>query len=525
MYSDPICLLSSQAMRRLALLLIVLSRAASAAETARPPNILFIMSDDHAERAISAYGSDLIETPNIDRIASEGVRFSNSFVTNSICAPSRAVLLTGKYSHLNGLRDNRDTFDGSQVTLPKLLQAAGYQTAIIGKWHLKSDPTGFDDWKILVDQGHYYNPVFIENGNEVRREGYVTDLITDMAQEWLDGRDTSKPFMLFYQHKAPHRNWMPHPRHFAEQQRDYPLPETFWDDYEGRPAAAGQDMRVADMWLSLDMKLHKKHYGTETGTGGNDRFDPTNGWENDYGRMTEAQKTAWDAHYDPIGEAYRETAPTGRALAEWKYQRYMQDYLGSVAAVDEGVGRLLDYLDENGLVDNTVVVYTSDQGFYLGEHGWYDKRFMYEESLRTPLLVRYPAEFEDGQVNDKLVLNLDMTPTLLDLAGADVPEEMQGQSLRPLMDGSQSTEWRDAIYYRYYEFPHGWHKVRPHYGVRTDRYKLIHFEGDMDNWELFDLQTDPNEMSNVYGRDELSAVQEELHAKLNELQRELGDQP
>ncbi|MHC4709669.1 MAG: sulfatase-like hydrolase/transferase, partial [Planctomycetota bacterium] len=371
-------------MHRFALCLVALSGLAFVAEAAPRPNILFIMSDDHAERAISAYGSDLIETPNIDRIAREGIRFANSFVTNSICAPSRAVLLTGKYSHMNGLRDNRDTFDGKQVTFPKLLQAAGYETAIVGKWHLKSDPTGFDEWKILADQGHYYNPVFIDNGTEVQLEGYVTDLITDLALDYLEDRDKSRPFALLYQHKAPHRNWMPHPRHFVDEARKLPLPDTFWDDYAGRPAAAGQDMRIADMWLSLDMKLQKKHYGTETGTGGKDTWDPTEGWGDDYGRMTEEQRAAWDAHYEPIGEAFREAPPTSRALAEWKYQRYMRDYLGSVAAVDDGVGRLLDYLEENDLVDNTVVVYTSDQGFYLGEHGWYDKRFMYEESLRTP---------------------------------------------------------------------------------------------------------------------------------------------
>ncbi len=284
-------------------------------------------------------------------------------------------------------------------------------------------------------------------------------------------------------------------------------------------------MRVADMWFSLDLKLQQEHYGTETGTGGNDSFDPTDGWQDDYGRMTDAQKATWDAHYDPIGDAYREETPTGRALAEWKYQRYMQDYLGSVAAVDDGVGRLLDYLDENGLADNTIVVYTSDQGFYLGEHGWYDKRFMYEESLRTPLVVRYPAEFAPGQVNEELVLNLDMTPTLLDMAGVEIPADMQGRSLRPLMNGDQPGEWRDAIYYRYYEFPHGWHKVRPHYGVRTDRYKLIHFGGDMDVWELFDLHTDPHELTNLYGRDEYGDIEEALHAKLAELQRELGDSP
>ena len=495
------------------------------------PNILFIMADDHAERAVSAYGSNLIETPNIDRISREGVRFENSFVTNSICAPSRAVLLTGMYSHLNGLRDNRDTFDGSQTTLPKLLQAAGYETATVGKWHLKSDPTGCDEWKILVDQGHYYNPVFVDNGTEVQHEGYVTDLITDFALEYLDRRDTSKPFALLYQHKAPHRNWMPAPRHFdLYAGRELPVPETFHDDYEGRPAAAGQDMRIADMWFSLDMKLHEEHYGTETGTGGNDTWDPTEGWLNDYGRMTEEQRAAWDSHYGPIGEAFQDAPPAGNALAEWKYQRYMQDYLASVAAVDEGVGRVLDYLDANGLTDNTIVVYTSDQGFYLGEHGWYDKRFMYEESLRTPLVMRYPAEIVPGQVNENLVLNLDMTPTLLDLAGVEIPEAMQGRSLRPLAlqpltAGAAGPEWRTAIYYRYYEFPHGWHNVRPHYGVRTDRYKLIHFEGDMDLWELFDLQTDPHELENVYGRDDYRAVREELHVKLAELRHELEDVP
>jgi arylsulfatase A-like enzyme len=510
-------------MRQLILCFLTVFGLASVAGAAPPPNILFIMSDDHAERAISAYGSDLIDTPNIDRIARDGVRFANSFVTNSICAPSRAALLTGKYSHLNGLRDNRDTFDGSQVTFPKLLQSAGYETAIIGKWHLKSDPTGFDEWKILVDQGHYYNPVFIDNGTEVQREGYVTDLITEMALEYLDNRDPSKPFALLYQHKAPHRNWMPHPRHFIDEDHEFPLPETFWDDYTGRPAAAGQDMRIADMWLSLDLKLHEKHYGTEDGTGGNDTYDPTDGWADDYGRMTDEQQAAWDAHYESIGEAFREKTPTDRELAEWKYQRYMRDYLGSVAAVDEGVGQLLDYLEENDLVDNTIVVYTSDQCFYLGEHGWYDKRFMYEESLRTPLIIRYPEEIVPAQVNDDLVLNLDMTPTLLDLAGVDIPPDMQGMSLRPLVNGSQSAEWRDAIYYRYYEFPHGWHSVRPHYGVRTDRYKLIHFEGDMDLWELFDLQADPNELTNLYGQDEYAEIQEALHTRLNELQRELED--
>ena len=298
-------------MKPLIVSLLLVAGLAGAADDA-PPNIVFIMADDHAERAISAYGSDLIETPNIDRIAANGIRFANSFVTNSICAPSRAVLLTGKYSHLNGLRDNRDTFDGSQLTFPKLLQAAGYETAIIGKWHLKSAPTGFDVWKVLDDQGHYYNPVFIENGVEKQAEGYVTDLVTDFAIDYLDNRDKSKPFALLYQHKAPHRNWMPHPRHFDEVTREYPLPDTFRDDYAGRPAAADQDMRIADMWLSNDMKLQERHYGVETGTGGNDTWDPTDGWAADYGRMTDEQQAAWDEHYEPIGEAFREAALNGR---------------------------------------------------------------------------------------------------------------------------------------------------------------------------------------------------------------------
>jgi arylsulfatase A-like enzyme len=492
---------------------------------AQGPNILFIMSDDHALAAIGAYGSELIETPNIDRIASEGIRFTNSFVTNSICAPSRAVLLTGKYSHLNGLRDNRDTFDGSQPTFPKLLQAAGYQTALVGKWHLKSEPTGFDDWRILAGQGQYYNPDLNVNGVENQLAGYVTDLITEQALDFLEHRDRSRPFALLYQHKAPHRNWMPAIRHlglFAD--RDLPVPETFRDDYEGRPAAAGQDMRVADLWLTLDLKIHPEYFDVDNASGGREDWDPTESWRSSYERLTDEQRAAWDAYYQPINEAFRHDPPTGEALDEWKLRRYLEDYLGTVAALDENIGRVLDYLDANGLAENTIVVYTSDQGFYLGEHGWYDKRFMYEESLRMPLLMRYPARLESGQTVDELVLNLDFAPTLLDFAGVPIPDDLQGRSLRPLVDGSPSPDWRDAIYYRYYEFPHGWHSVRPHYGVRTDRYKLIHFEGDMDHWELFDLESDRHELHNLYGAEEYAAVQLELHKKLEELRRKLKDE-
>jgi arylsulfatase A-like enzyme len=502
----------------------ILPVASAGAAGQRPPNILFIMSDDHAEQAISAYGSTLIETPSLDRLAREGVLFRNAFVTNSLCAPSRAVFLTGKYSHRNGLRDNRDEFDGGQTTFPKLLQTAGYQTAIVGKWHLKTAPTGFDDWKVLVGQGEYYSPVFLENGEETRHDGYVTDLITDFALSWLERRDRERPFLLVYNHKAPHRNWMPAIRHLdLYADRDLPLPETFWDDYAGRPAAEAADMRVANMYLSMDTKLQPDAYGEETGTGGQKTFDAPAAWKGSYERMTPEERAAWDAHYDPVGAAFAKDPPTGKALTEWKYQRYMKDYLRCVAAVDESIGRVLDYLDERGLAENTLVVYTSDQGFYLGEHGWYDKRFMYEESLSTPLLVRYPAAVPAGRVSDALVLNLDFAPTLLDYAGVAVPAEMQGRSLRPLLDGPPPADWRRAIYYHYYEFPHGWHDVRAHYGVRTDRYKLIRFYGDMELWELYDLANDPHELRNVYGKPGYEDVQEDLHRRLDSLREGYGD--
>ena len=506
-------------------ILIVGWLTASVGIADQPPNILFIMSDDHAERAISAYGSPLIETPNIDRLAREGMLFRNAFVTNSICAPSRAVLLTGQYSHRNGLRDNRDEFDGSQLTFPKLLQKRGYQTGIVGKWHLKSQPTGFDHWKILIGQGYYYRPVFLDNDEQVELEGYVSDLITDHALEFLEQRDPDKPFLLLYHHKAPHRNWMPATRHLDRfSDREIPLPETFWDDYEGRPAAARADMRIADMYLSSDMKLQQEVYGEETGSGGHPIWDPSEGWKATYQRMSDAERSAWDAHYGPINRDYAEQRREGRALTEWKYRRYMEDYLGTVAAVDEGIGRVLDYLDDQGLAENTIVVYTSDQGFYLGEHGWYDKRFMYEESQSTPLLVRFPGVVEPGTVSDDLALNLDFAPTFLDYAGVEIPDAFQGRSLRTLFDGRAATGWRDAIYYHYYEFPHGWHSVQTHYGVRTDRYKLIRFYGEVESWELFDLEADPHELRNRYGDAALSAVQDALHRRLEELREEFGDQ-
>ena len=490
------------------------------------PNIIFIMTDDHASQAISAYGSTLIQTPNIDRLASEGTLFENSFVTNSICAPSRAVLLTGKYSHLNGLRDNRDRFDGSQVTFPKILQKAGYQTAIVGKWHLKTEPTGFDYWNILIGQGAYYNPTMLEMGDTTRHTGYVTNIITDLAIESIQKRDKDKPFALLYHHKAPHRNWMPDSKHF-DMFKDvkFPVPETFYDDYKTRSAAAReQDMRIDDMFLGLDMKLQPGDYKQETGSGGSGKLDPNRGWASTYERMNTEQRAKWDAHYDAVNKEFREAQLTGRALSEWKYQRYMQDYLRCIASVDENIGRLLDYLDDEGLTENTIVVYTSDQGFYLGEHGWYDKRFMYEQSLRMPLIMRYPKEIAAGQVTKQMALNLDFAPTFLDYAGAAVPADMQGASLRQVARGENPDGWRSSMYYHYYEYPHGWHSVKQHYGVRTEQYKLIHFYNDIDAWELYDLQADPKEINNVYGNAEYAEIQQTLHAELKKLRAQYGDE-
>jgi arylsulfatase A-like enzyme len=491
----------------------------------RRPNIIFIMSDDHAEQAISCYGSNLIKTPNIDRIANGGIRFDNSFVTNSICAPSRAVLLTGKYSHINGLRDNQDEFDGSQLTFPKLLQTARYQTAIVGKWDLKTEPTGFNISKVLKGQGQYYNPTFDENGEKKEYTGYITDLITDKAIETMDHLDKSNPFCLLVHHKAPHRNWMPNIKHLNTfTDIELPFPETFNDDYTGREAAKIADMRIDDMYLSFDLKLHKDFYVKETSSGGKASFaeNVIETWEKTYNRLTDEQKTVWDAHYDKINEEFKNLNLSGDKLLNWKYQQYIKDYLRCILSLDENVGRLLNYLDENGLTENTIVVYTSDQGFYLGEHGWYDKRFMYEESLSMPLVMRYPDEIQAGKVSQKMVMNLDFASTFLDFAGVEIPKEMQGESLRSIVKGNSPDDWRESIYYHYYEYPHGWHNVKRHCGVRTEQYKLIHFYQD-DIWELFDLEKDPNEVNNIYTNPEYSNIVVDLKKELKRLQQMYGD--
>ncbi|MCB9218190.1 MAG: sulfatase [Ignavibacteriales bacterium] len=485
-------------------------------------NILFIMTDDHAFQAISSYGSKLNKTPNIDRLAKEGMLFEQSFVTNSICGPSRACMLTGKYNHINGMLDNSTTFDGSQQTFVKILKEHGYQTAIVGKWHLKSEPTGFDYWNILPGQGYYYNPDFIEMGEKKRIEGYVTDLTTDFALNWLDKRDKSDPFCLLLHHKAPHRNWMPGPEYLDKYDNEkLPLPETFYDDYNTRSESAKtQTMKIdEDMYIEYDLKVPISE--DERDQFKNEKLDDQ-WWENIFSRMTEEQRIEWNKAYDDENEQFKKANLKGKELAEWKYQRYIKDYLRCVASVDDNVGRVLDYLKENNLDDNTLVVYTSDQGFYLGEHGWFDKRFMYEESHKTPLIIRAPNGSKGIVNKENMVVNIDYAPTFLDYAGVAIPNEMQGKSLRKILDGKNPADWRKAVYYHYFEYP-AEHGVKRHYGIRTERYKLIHFYYDIDAWELYDLEKDPHEINNIYNNNEYQNIIVELKSELQKLREKYDD--
>ncbi|MFS0726672.1 sulfatase [Paenibacillus sp. 1P07SE] len=465
-------------------------------EAGKRPNIVFIMSDDHASHAIGCYGSKINETPNLDRLAQEGMLFDNCFCTNSICSPSRAAILTGKYNHLNGVRSIEDSLDGRQMTFPKLLQQEGYQTAMIGKWHLghggDADPTGFDYWTVVPHQGIYHDPIFIEMGERKQYQGYATDLITDFSIEWMNGRDRDKPFMLMCHHKAPHRPWHPHEKYKdLYEDRDIPEPDTFYDDYENRAAAA----KEAKMRIDRDM---------------NDEVD------------------------------LKGKPPEGLTALEqkkWKYQRYIKDYLRCIASIDESVGRLLDYLDEEGIAEDTIIIYTSDQGFFLGDHGWFDKRFMYEESLRMPFLVRYPRAIAPGSRTDAMALNVDFPVTFLDYAGVAIPEEMQGQSLRGVFGGETPEGWRTSMYYRYWMHLDQYHNVYSHYGIRTHQYKLIYYYGqalgtsgsiDEDRppeWELFDLAKDPAEMNNVYADPAYRAIVQELKRELRSLQLAVADEP
>ncbi|MGY5846571.1 sulfatase family protein [Salegentibacter sp. HM20] len=486
-------------------------------EKNKRPNIVFIMTDDHATQAISAYGhpiSQLAPTPNIDRIAQNGIKFNNNFCTNSICGPSRAVILTGKHSHQNGFRMNGDVFDGSQATLPKYLKEVGYQTALVGKWHLHGLPEGFDHWNILVDQGNYYNPDFIQGNDTTRVEGYATDIITEMGLDWLkENGNSDKPFMLMVQHKAPHRNWMPAPRHLnLYDSIEFPLPDTYFSDHENQLAAQQQLQTIyEDMYDGHDLKLSIEK--------GSDSL-AHNPWTTDFERMTPEQRKTWNEAYRPKNDAFHDANLSGKELAEWKGQRYLQDYLATVASVDEGVGEILDYLEETGLDENTIIIYTTDQGFYLGEKGFFDKRFMYEESLAMPLLMQYPKEIKAGTEINALTQNLDFAPTFLDFAEAEIPEDMQGRSLRGLVNRSTNeADFRNAIYYHYYDFP-AFHMVKRHYGVRTDRYKLIHFYDDIDFWELYDLQEDPQEKNNIYQHPDYVDIREQLHTQLDSLQEQ-----
>ncbi len=478
---------------------VILVLSMARLDAADRPNILFLFTDDHATQAISAYGGPLAEiapTPNIDRIAKDGMLFRKAYVTNSICGPSRAVVLTGKYSHLNGFQSNGDTFDGSQQTAPKLLKKEGYETAIVGKWHLKSEPTGFDHYEVLIGQGQYYNPRLKTNGKVVSHEGYTTDVITDQTLAWLEQRDPDKPFFLMSQHKAPHGRWEPAIRHLDFlADVDVPEPPTLFDDYSGRSkAAAGHAMGLAGHMG--DHRLMLKYSS----------------------KLMPAQKKGLDAYFAPRNEAYLNAGLEGKDRTRWHYQRYIKNYLRCVKAVDESVGRVLDYLDEKGLFENTLVIYSSDQGFYLGEHGWFDKRWMYEESFRTPLVARWPGVVEAGVENEKdIVSNLDFASTFLDAVGGEIPDDLQGRSLLPILKGQTPQDWRKSHYYHYYES--GGHGVPLHFGVTDGRYKLIRFpEPEIDAWELFDLQSDPLELESRFGDPELVGVQKGLEEEMRRLQ-------
>ena len=540
-------------MKRIVLSLLFCLAASFALAADNRPNILFIFTDDHAYQAISAYGSNRNVTPNMDRLANEGMRFTNCCVTNSICGPMRAVIQSGKYSHINGFKTNNDKFNIDQPTFPKMLQAAGYQTAIVGKWHLECDATpGFDYSEVLIGQGPYYNPPMIRNGERVVHSGYTTEIITELSLNWLKNRDKSKPFLLMSQHKAPHREWDPIPKHYNKfKDKEFPYPETFDDIYDGdRRAALEQDQSIADTMTLRDNKV----------TGGP-------------GNLTPEQKTDWDKMFGGRKAEYDAVKNDPVALKKWKYQCYMKDYLSCVDAVDESIGQLLKYLDDEGLANNTIVVYASDQGFYLGEHGWFDKRLMYNESFKTPLLVRWPGKTKPGTVNNDIVSLIDLPETFLDIAGATIPDDMQGRSLVPILEGKRipftskvpmfettapsraplrgrgiiprpwrgkggflrpgtsftsesptPADWRKSFYYHYYEYP-SVHMIKKHEGVYDGRFKLIHFYDDIDHWELIDLQTDPNELKNVYKDSKYAGDIKRLESELERLRTELKVPP
>ena len=535
-----------------------------AAAATQRPNIVYIMCDDHAFQCISAYGSPiskLAPTPNIDRIAERGMRFDRAFVENSLSTPSRACLMTGLYSNQNGQRQLGEGIDTTRTFFTEQLQQAGYQTAVVGKWHMGCDPKGFDYYHIYNDQGQYYNPQYRgtdTDGKYIVEEGYSTDLTTDHALSFIEHRDTNKPFCLLLHHKAPHRNWLANTKYFGMYDNvTFPMPETFYDDYETR----GSAVRTQKMSVTKDMRWEQDFKVPEMlDTANADSWDSYLSLMNEVNRMNPEQRIAWGKYYFPRNRRLLEARLTGKELDEWKYQNYIRDYMSVIKSVDESVGRVLDYLDSHGLTDNTIIVYTSDQGFYMGEHGWFDKRFMYEESLRTPLLIAYPGHIQPGTVCNKLVQNIDYAPTFLDLAGISKPKELPGRSLTPLFKaGDKVKVWRSSIYYHYYDYP-TYHMVRKHDGVRTDRYKLIYFygEGGLDavkenkyqrqpgtrehgcmtyltslgyfepkdsavNYnELYDLQADPHELNNLYGKPGYEKITKQLQKQLNDYRKSIG---
>lgn len=483
-------------------------------------NVVYIMTDDHTAQMMSCYDNRYVETPNLDRIARDGVKFTRSYVANSLSGPSRACMITGKHSHKNGFTNNEHgVFDGSQQTMPKLMQKAGYQTALIGKWHLVSEPTGFDFWNIIPGQGDYYNPAFINmDGSRVTEKGYLTNIITDKAIDWMEHkRDKNRPFILFVHHKACHRNWLPELKYINEyEDQTFPLPDTFYDQYEGRTAAQQQQMSIAsdhDMDMVYDVKMYHPDLHTRLS-------DSHLGM---IGRLDSKDRARYDHFYDSLAIDFRARNLQGKELAEFKYQRYMRDYAKVLKSLDDNVGRTLDYLEKAGLLENTLVVYTSDQGFYMGEHGWFDKRFMYEPSFSTPLVMRLPEGLNARGEVSQLVQNIDYAPTFLDLAGAEIPADIQGRSLLPLLRGEQPKDWRKSLYYHFYEYP-AEHMVKRHYGVRTaDGWKLIHFYNDIDQWELYNLNEDPDELNNLYGKPGTEKVTKRLRKELKKLQEEYDD--
>ncbi|MAT91115.1 MAG: sulfatase [Halioglobus sp.] len=482
---------------RLATILIFLSTTSAVA--AQRPNIVFIMSDDHAVRAVSAYGDSLMPTPNIDRIAANGMRFDRAYVGNSICGPSRATMLTGLHSHANGFYSNEwsGPFDAAQQTLPKLLQTAGYNTAVIGKWHLYSDPVGFDHWEVIhnaFEQGTYYNPEFRSPAGVEKSTGYVAELVTDKAIDWLDSvAEAPTPFFLIYNHKTPHRNWMPGPQELRDWREDaqVPEPDTLLRDLEGLTRARREArMSISGYMTDNDVKLSMS------------------------GNLTDSQAALWESAFADGNRAFEQADLSRDEEIRWKYQRYIKTYLASVKSMDREIGRLLDHLEQSGLSDNTIVVYTSDQGFFLGENGWFDKRWMDEVSSRVPLLVQWPRKVEAGSSNEALVQNIDFAPTLLDAAGVQPVRPMHGVSLLPLLLGQQA-DWQRDLYYHFYENP-GFHGVARHYGIHTGRYKLVHYYRNQE-WELFDLQTDPAELRNLYGQPGYDELTRELVQRLRAL--------